>query len=218
MDIGHGYSRIDFENWKRKDTFILFGSGEYPFVGLTTMVDVSGLAHACKEAKRSFFNAFVFVIMTCANRINNFRYRIYEDEVILCDQVDPLFNIMDNDADTFSFAIAPLRDNFHDFDCEMEQAKARALEQPGLSHNRLDTISVSCLPWFTVTDMIQPLGLSANGTIPRCVWGKMEENGLRTSVPFSLTAHHGLLDGKHISQLLTAMATMMEDASFVEEG
>ncbi len=217
MELRYEYRQVDFENWKRRDAFSLFGTGEYPYVGLTTMVDVSPLMHACRSQGCSFFTAFVYVIMTCMNKVENFRCRIYEDQIIICDKVDPLFNIVDQDAGIHTFAIAAIQDSFSDFNREMEAEKKIALEQPNLPHNRLDVVSVSCLPWFSVTDIIQPLGLSANGSIPHCVWGKTEENGLRIAVPFSLTAHHGLLDGKHVSRLLTAMAGMMESPDFLQK-
>ena len=217
MRSDHYYRQVDLSTWKRREHYEVFGHGEYPYIGLTTSVDITRLLAACAEKDRKFFNAFLYVVTRAMNGIENFRYRIYEDEVVLLDGVDPSFNVMDKEKELFYFAYAAYDPDFATFDARVEEAKATALAKGRLAdgNNRLDVAYISCLPWFGFSDIIQPLGLSANDSIPRLVWGKYEDNGKIVTMPFSLTGHHGLFDGFHINKLLEAMKKLLEKPDFL---
>lgn len=215
MILQRPYRQIDLGTWKRRGHFEVFGRGEYPYIGLTTSVDITSLREACTEKGSGFFNAFLYVVSRAMNSVENFRYRIYEDQVILCDAVDPSFNVLDRDSELFYFAYARYVPDFAEFSADVEKAKLHAVEKRNLASNRLDVMYISCLPWFGFTDIIQPMGLSASDTIPRLLWGKYEETGGRTIVPFSITGHHGLFDGLHIAKLLDAMNRLMEKPDFL---
>ena len=217
MEMRHPYRRIDMETWKRRHHYEVFGRGEYPYIGLTTTLDVSGFLEACREGGDKFFNAFLYVVTRAMNAVENFRYRVFEDQVVVCDVVDPSFNVMNRETELFYFAYAEYDADFRKFDAEVEWAKDKALRTNNLGGNRLDVMYVSCLPWFGFTDIIQPMGLSAGDTIPRLVWGKFGEEGGRTTMPFSITGHHGMFDGLHISQLLDGMERLMADPSFLRK-
>lgn len=218
MQIKYGYRQIDQEQWKRRDHFQVFGRGEYPYIGLTTPVDVTSLVAACRERKIRFFNAFLYATTRAANAVDNFRYRIYEDQIVLLDAADPSFNVMDKEHELFYFAYAAYDRKFRRFNDNAEQAKKAALDAHCLSGNRVDVFYMSCLPWFGFSDIVQPLGLSANDSIPRFAWGKFEDDGKKISMPFSVTGHHGLFDGLHISKLLDIMKLLLDDPEkFLDE-
>lgn len=210
MQIRCEFTKIDFDSWPRRKHFLTFGKSDYPYLGLTTAVDVSCLREWCIDTKQDFFYAFLYAIMKAANKVVNFRYRIADDEIIECESVDPSFNVVDRQSGSSYFAVAPMQKKLAEFIEKAEAARQRALQKHTYSSNRVDLIHVSYLPSFGMSDMIQPLGLSANGTIPRFVWGTTLQNENCAMVPFSVTGHHGLFDGKHISLLLRGIQTLLE--------
>ena len=216
MQLANPYKAIDYESWKRRGHFEVFGSGDYPYIGLTTDVEVTRLVKACRARRRRFFNAFLYVVMRAMNAVENFRYRIFDDKVVLCDRIDPSFNVLDEEHELFYFAYADYNPDFARFYADVETAKANALATRNLSGNRLDVAYVSCLPWFNFSDIIQPMGLTASDTIPRVIWGKFGEGeDRRTVMSFSITGHHGLFDGLHIARLLDGMTALAADPSFL---
>ncbi len=209
MELRHKYRRIELSTWKRREHFEVFGRGDYPYDGVTTTVDVTSLLAFCRDNGIRFFNAFLYVVTRAMNGVENFRYRVYEDQIILCDQTDPSFNILDDESELFYFAYADYTPDFPRFDTDVEEAKAVAVETRNLGSNRLDVFYVSCLPWFGFSDIIQPMGLSANDSIPRLVWGRYQAEGERVVMPFSVTSHHGFVDGLHIARLLEKMEELL---------
>ncbi|MCD8138451.1 MAG: hypothetical protein LUE17_01495 [Planctomycetaceae bacterium] len=210
MELRHHYRCIELSTWKRRAHFGVFGRGDYPYDGVTTTVDVTKLLDACRDNGIRFFNAFLYVVTRAMNEVENFRYRMYEDQVILCDQTDPSFNVLDEPSELFYFAYAEFTPDFPRFDSDVEAAKAVALDNKHLGSNRLDVFYVSRLPWFGFSDIIQPMGLSANDSIPRLVWGRYQKEGERVVMPFSVTSHHGFVDGLHIARLLEKMEELLD--------
>ena len=214
MGFIHPFRTIDAETWPRRDHYLVFGRGNYPYIGVTTDIDVTDLLRACRRTGASFFNAFLHVVSGALNSCENFRYRVRGDDVVLCDAVDPSFNVFDGERGLFYFACAAYCADYVEFDARVEKGKAEALARRTLmadDDSRQDVFYVSCLPWFGFTDVIQPMGLSPDDAIPRVVWGKYRDQGGRTVMPLSITGHHGLFDGYHIAVLLDAMHSLMND-------
>lgn len=218
MEIMRPYTQINLDTWKRRQHFEQFGRGDYPYIGVTTDVDITSLLPACREHGARFFTAFLYVTMRAMNAVENFRYRLFEDQIVLCDLIDPSFNTFNPEDELFYFSYSVYNPNYLIFAIDVEQAKQAAIKDKRLaSDNRVDVVYVSCLPWFRFSDIIQPMGLAANDTIPRIVWGKYEtqDNG-RTTIPFSITGHHGLFDGHHIAQLLSGMEALINNPYFLK--
>ncbi|MCC8189392.1 MAG: hypothetical protein LIP77_01980 [Planctomycetes bacterium] len=219
MNLKHPYRLVNYATWPRRGHFEVFGQGEYPYIGITTTVDVTALMAGCRERDVRFFNAFLYTVTRALNSVENFRLRVFEDRIVLCDQIDPTFNVFDQQTDLFYFAYAEFSRDFMAFNAEVERAKEAAIANRSLASNWLDVVYISCLPWFGYSDIIQPMGLTANDTIPRIIWGKYEtrESGA-TTVPFSIAGHHGLFDGVHISRLLEAMTALLARPEFLTDG
>lgn len=216
MQIVHKYRQINLAAWKRRQHYEVFGKRDYPYGGLTTQVDVTTLREVCRDTGHKPFTAFMYIVSDAINTVENFRYRIYEEQIILCEKVDPNFNVMNPKTELYYFAQAPFQANYADFDRDVELGKRYAIEHNFLSNNRLDVFYVSCLPWFGFTDIIQPMGLSANDTIPRIVWGQYQENNGRSELPFSITAHNGFVDALHMAKLLDRMRKLLDDPAFLK--
>lgn len=212
------HKTIDTSSWKRNRHFQVFGASDYPYIGITTTIDVGKLLAACRDTRTRFFNAFLYAVARAANSVENFRYRLHDGEIRLYDRVDPSFNVLDERDDLFYFAYTTYTRDFRQYNARIEDAKQTALASRtmGNDHGNLHLVYISCLPWFTFTDIIQPLGLSTNDSIPRMIWGKFTEENGKTTIPFSVTGHHGLVDGIHIAKLLDAISALTENPAFLD--
>jgi chloramphenicol O-acetyltransferase type A len=176
---------------------------EYPFVGVTTQLDISRWDAARRRSGRKFFPAFLHSVMLAMNAIENFRYRIEDGKVLLYEKVDPTFVVFNAREELCYFAFMEMTANPDEFDRGVEEAKRLALAKQSFGgDDRPDLVYTSCTPWFGFTDLIQPLRLSRPDSIPRVVWGKVKRDGNAVSVPVSVTGHHGLIDGFHVGRLL----------------
>jgi len=197
------HKEIDFGNWARKRHYETFLHHEYPFIGITSELDISEWDKKRKQANRKFFPAFMHSVSLAMNDIENFRYRIKDGKVMLYEKTDPNFVVFDDKEELFYFAGLEMIDDPVEFDQRTEKAKQFALENKVLNSKSYHegAFFVSCTPWFSFTDVLQPMRLSESDTIPRILWGKIKHDRNKTTIPFSITAHHALVDGFHIGKL-----------------
>jgi len=176
-------------------------------MGLTTELDISEWDAARRRLGRKFFPAFLHSIMLAMNAIENFRYRIDGDKVFLYEKVDPAFVVFDAEDELFYFALMEMTDRADEFDQRVEEAKRLALAERNLINDRPDVIYVTSTPWISFTGTTQPMGLARPDSIPRVICGKIKRDGDAVSIPLSITGHHGLVDGFHVSRLLEMIRT-----------
>ena len=80
--------KLDLNSWNRKEHFLFFKQMEEPFYGITTTIDCTQAYANAKALGVSFFSYYLHKTLSAVNAIENFRYRIIEDEVYIFDQID----------------------------------------------------------------------------------------------------------------------------------
>ena len=63
MPARYAYREIDFSGWKRIRHYELFSAREYPFIGVTTELDITEWDAARRRSGRKFFPAFLHSVM-----------------------------------------------------------------------------------------------------------------------------------------------------------
>lgn len=215
MEHKYEYKAIDFNTWNRGKHFELYKECGFPFVGLTTNIDVTQFADACRRKRVRFFRAFLHLLISSVNEHENFRLRIAGDEVVLFDAVDPSFTVLDVATDLFYLAVAEMDEDYPRFEQSIEHAEKRALHNKCLSEKRLDLIYMTCIPWLNYSELIQPIFINASDSIPRLAWGKFRKNGETTEIPLTVAGHHGFIDGIHIARFIEDVCRRIE--VFVEK-
>ncbi len=205
MDMKHPGRAIELSTWKRFRHYALFAERDYPFLAFATELDISAWDAARRKSGRKFFPAFLQSVMLALNSIENFRYRIHNGQVILCEKTDPAFVVFDPRDELYYFATAETNADPDFFDRDVEAAKQQALAARCLDGGRLDVAYISCVPWFSFTDAMHPMRLKTADSIPRVIWGQCRRSGERASISFSVTGHHGLFDGLHLAKLFAAI-------------
>ncbi len=195
---------IDIEKWSRKEHFEHFSAFDDPFFGVTVQVDCT---HAYQEAKAkgvSFSLLLLHRIITSANKVEEFRYRIKEGKVVCYECLVPEATVGREDH-TFSFASFEYDPDELSFirktKTEMERIKATTgLNKETTFHP--NAIHYSAVPWLVFTDMKHPTNMRSGDSVPKISTGKYIWEGEKLMIPISVTCHHGLMDGYHVAKFI----------------
>ena len=103
--------KINIETWKRRDHFKLFSKFEEPFFGATVEIDCTKAYQTAKNLKTSFFIFYLHKTLAAVNSVENFKYRIAENQIYIHDRVDASATIGRKD-DTFGFSLIEYNPDF----------------------------------------------------------------------------------------------------------
>ncbi|MGX8701266.1 CatA-like O-acetyltransferase [Caproiciproducens sp.] len=189
---------IDMETWPRKEHFRHFYKMEYPMFSVSLNLDITKFLPFVKERRLSFYYAMGFAVTRAANEIPEFRCRIRGGRVVLHDKVHPSFTDLDRDSDLFKCVGVDLTEDICSFSEKASRASAaqKTFMDPA-QEERDDVLYLTCVPWFSFTQVTHPIALDRNDSIPRIAWGKYFKDGEKTLLPFSIQANHALMDGVH---------------------
>ena len=195
------YRELDVEAWERKATFEFFRDYKDPFFNMAANVDVSRLYSFCKGRGWPFSIAALYCSIATANEIREFRLRMIDEKAVEFDRVEASQTIL-NDDHTFSFCYFPWRDTLDAFVEEGHRSREKyaALKSFDVEAGRLDLIYYSVIPWISFTSFKHANSGDNRQTVPRMVFGKIFEQDGKRLMPFSVEAHHCLMDGYHVGQ------------------
>jgi chloramphenicol O-acetyltransferase type A len=198
-------TKLEIQNWSRRDHYRYFGSCDDPYFGVVVNVDCTDAYQHCKKENLSFFLYYIYASIKAINLVENFRYRIIDGEVWVFDRVHVSTTVGRKDS-TFGFAFFEYTDDFDVFCKKAEVAIAEVQESSGLgvSHDatRLDVIHYTTLPWFSFTGFKHERNFRRDESIPKIAFGKFFESAGKLLLPVSINANHGLLDAYHVGKYL----------------
>lgn len=200
---------------KRRDRYDLFRAFENPLVNINFMLDVPDFRPYCKARQIPVFHFFLFCLLNTVKDIDNFMYRIYQDEVIRIDDFPASYTVINGD-ENLNYTRFAMTDQLDVFIARSLEAKriAEASSElintgEGMSEReRRNNIFITSLPWLDMRAIEHPIHRHRDADIPTFTWGKFgpaQDDG-RMTVPFSVQAHHGFVDGYHIQKLAQALA------------
>ncbi len=193
--------KINLDNWERKAHFSFFKTYEEPFFGVCVMVDCTRAYQQAKSAGHSFFLSYLHKSITAVNQTESFRHRIEGEEVYLYDRID-VGTTVDRDDGTFGFSYIPYHADFDAFSAaakqEFERVRNRRDLMPGSEIHHI--VHFSSLPWVRFTSLSHARHFPKRESIPKISFGKVQiENG-RHTMPYSVHAHHALIDGRQVGE------------------
>jgi chloramphenicol O-acetyltransferase type A len=203
---------LNIEDWKRKDQFHFFKDYDNPFFNICTEVDVTELYGFSKENEFSFFLTSLYSSLKAANLVEEFRYRLKDDGVIVYDQLHAGSTFLRED-DTFGFAYFNYKSSFNDFNLEAEKTLSKEKEEKEVLDPRSDQddlIHYSVIPWISFLSISHPRKFRSSDSIPKIVLGKYYEKHKRQVMPISIEVHHSLVDGLHVAAYLDKMQEILD--------
>jgi len=190
--------RLDVHTWNRKAHFNHFNALEDPYFGVTVPFKVTQAYKYSKKKGVSFFGIYLHDCMNAINSIENFKYRIVDDEVIIYDVIHASATLMRRD-NTFGFSFINFDEDLGVFLNNIKKEKERIENSASLypPNNSLDCIYCSALPWFNFTGHKEPFSGNKD-SVPKFGYSKFEQIGNELIMNVSINVNHALVDGYHV--------------------
>lgn len=207
-------TKIDITSWNRREHFNFFKDFDDPFFGLTTSLDCTKAYQKAKSSGASFFAYYLYQTLRAANQIDYFNYRIIDDEVWAFDEIHASTIALRDDG-TFAFTFVEYSESFEEFSAQVRSETEAVRNSTGLRLNenssRLDVMHYSTLPWIDFTSISHARKHSKNDSMQKITFGQMTHQQGQYRLPFSIHAHHALLDGKHIGEYLELLQSLLNE-------
>ncbi len=205
---------LDLNTWNRREHYQFFSRMDEPFFGVVVEVDVTKAYAKAKELGITFFQYYLYLALKAANQIENFRYRI-ENEQVYCYDVIHVSSTIGRADGTFGFSFIEFEPNLQDFIKNVNAEIHAVQSMPGLRFNedakRVDTIHFSALPWLRFTGLTHARSFSYRDSAPKISVGKFvkENNALR--MPVAIYVNHGLADAYHVGQFVALFQALLNE-------
>jgi len=195
---------IDVDTWDRKRLFFNYLGTDFPYIIMTSDVDVTKPLEFAHKHGLSFNLVMIYLCNQVADSIRNYRYRFVEDRPFIIKHTRPTMTHLLPGSDIFVMVEGPwpVKDIFEFCRVTKErQQHATQEEMQGLVRYKLDLIQYSSIPWVRYTAFIRTIIHNGVDNAPKISFGKYYRDPLdpaHTLMPVSSQTHHGLMDGKHV--------------------
>lgn len=185
--------------FEREELFWHYQENTNPFFIITVSIDITNVVRYCKEHK-NFYATMGYLITKSVNKIDAFRWRYEDNQFHFYNQVFPNFTQKIND-NKIGYFDCPYHENYELFieGFQKIQMKFYQSQESSLLGEK-GSIWLSCLPWVSFQSFV-PL-FDKNNTTPQFIWDQYQEKDDRYTINLMILAHHGFVDGFHISKFL----------------
>ncbi|WP_353779965.1 CatA-like O-acetyltransferase [Winogradskyella sp. 3972H.M.0a.05] len=189
---------LDIDNWSRKQLYEHFTRLADPTFAVTVKVDVTAAYDYAKAKKVSFFGKYLHDCIKAINAVENLRYRIIDDKVVLYDTIHASATIMREDK-TFGFSFINYDEDLLVFLNNLKLEKERILSTTDLYPpvNSLDCIHCSAIPWIAFTGHKEPRSGQVE-SVPELAFSKVELVDGKRMMNVAISVNHALVDGYHV--------------------
>lgn len=191
---------LDMGHYKRIEHFRYFRSLAYPYVGLTSEVDITEFRRYVKNNHYPFFLSFLWCASQAANAVEEFRQRIAGEGIVQFSFCETSHTVAKEDG-TYCYCTLDAQKPFKEYLAYAASEQEKAGLYGGIQETAaeaLPLIFVSTVPWISYTSLVQPVPMPADSN-PRITWGKFYDREGRIVMPVSVLCHHALVDGIHIA-------------------
>ncbi|PWJ42076.1 chloramphenicol acetyltransferase [Sediminitomix flava] len=207
--------KLDLKNWNRREHFEFFSKFDEPFWGLVADVDCTKAYELSKKEGYSFFAYYLYQALRAANQVEEFKYRIQEGEVFVCDQINASPTIGRADH-TFGFSFIKFQESFVEFEKNLKEEVENVQNSEGLrlseETGRIDVIHFSSIPWSSFTSLSHARNFQYADCVPKITFGKTLNKHGKMILPLSIHVHHGLADGYHVGKFLEIFQKCLDEA------
>jgi chloramphenicol O-acetyltransferase type A len=206
------YKILDIQNWNRREHFEFFNQCDEPFFGVVAEIDCTNAYKLCKTRSIPFFLHYHFQSIIAVNKIEEFRLRIKNNEVVIYEKIHVTTTI-GRDDNTFAFSYIPFTQSFEEFTdlAKVEIERIKDSTGLGVSENtsRIDVIHFSTVPWISFTGVTHARNFKFKDSVPKITFGKYFRRNDRLIMPVSVNVHHGLMDAFHVGQFFHLFEHLM---------
>ncbi|NOX83412.1 MAG: hypothetical protein GXP06_10590 [Alphaproteobacteria bacterium] len=188
----------------RQEHIALFSDYEDPTVNITTVVTCADFVAKAKAHNVPPFAALLFAIAEASLAVENFRWRLDGGEAVEVTHLKTGHTVLDKNNNLNFSAI----EHTNDFDIFVRRyIKDREIVHAATSlrlseREDRDHLYVTCTPWLFFTAFEHPVARFGDASIPNIAVGQFKFEDGMVRFPLAVQAHHGLVDGLHIHQLI----------------
>lgn len=195
------------KEFDRKDFFDYYNNScDNSFLSFTIKLDVTKIAKFAKKHKTSFYATMGYLLTKAINNVDNFKYRYFEGEFYYCDKIRANYTqIKDGEVAFFGM---PDIENYYEYIKTYKDMQRRLFDGEKFE-NKVDEFWVSCTPWFKFNSVVVPFDKDCVPT--QFLWDKFEKRFGKYTVNFMLMAHHGFIDGYHVSLFLEELKNIIKN-------
>lgn len=203
------FTPIDLEAWPRRAAFENFLELDCSY-SLTVPLSIAPLLRYVREHGLRLYPALTWAVTTAVNRRQEFRMA-YDREGRLgyYDLVHPEYTVLDPATHNMDSLNTAYTLSFPDFYQAMAEDLDRFQREGTRTASRENSILLSCVPWFSYTDVSFHPKSSLMFLRPMFVWGRYQEQGEDVTLPFTLQVHHAAADGYHCHLLLEELRGLL---------
>ena len=189
---------IDIKTWKRKQCFEHFDAMADPYFGVTMSFDVKNAYEFSKTNNVSFFGRYLHDCMKAINEIDEFKYRLESNSVVVYDIIHASPTIMREDK-SFGFSFVEFDPNLNTFldNFEIEKIRIQNSNELYPPTNSLDCIHCSALPWIEFSGHKEPFS-GIKDSVPKLAFSKISKHNDNITMNVAISANHAFIDGYHV--------------------
>jgi len=203
---------LDIDNWNRKEHFHFFNQFDDPYFSVTIDFDVTKIYKHAKKNNLSFFVLYLHACMKAVNSVENFKFRIKDDAVIVHEIIHASPTIL-RENNTFGFSFVKFDKDFEIFKLNFEVEKQRVLNSKNLfsTQNSDDSIYCSAMHWFNFSAHKEPVFGIQKESVPKFAFGKFIGKNNKLQMPVAIAVSHALMDGYHLGLFSKAFQNALID-------
>jgi len=199
---------IDMATWERREHYEYFSRMYLPYFNATLRVDVTNQLKFAREREISFYYALIHTCMEAASEIENFRYRIRPEGVVLLPSLRPAFTYLPPGSSLFRQAAVPMKPDPVEFARGAAEAVKGQTVFSAIEGD--DIIYFTSNPWLPFTSIHRAVSDLKTDSIPKIAFGQYEKVNGRTEMPMNICLNHMLADGLHVARFLENFRARLE--------
>ncbi|MDP2007157.1 MAG: CatA-like O-acetyltransferase [Rubrivivax sp.] len=198
---------LNTDTWARREAFEYFRRFDKPYFNVCVRLDAAPLKAAAAARGASFTLACHFMTLRLANLHAPLRYRLEGGRVRIFDAVHGSTTVL-RDDESFGFAYLQHTADFAAFCTRGQAAMAAAHARHQAFEPRVDETALvhfTTLPWLHFTSFSHARNWGREDSVPKIAFGRLQAEGERLWLPFSVEVHHALMDGLHLGRYVQAV-------------
>lgn len=198
------FKKIDIGSWDRKENYTWFTTKNRCKINMTMNIDVTKLVWIIKEKKLRCYPTFTYIASKVLNANDEFKMNYDEDGNLgIYDVIYPRYPIFHESDKRISILWTEYSDDFKVFydrfinDINTYGEKRSMCAKGPFPPNCFD---MSSLPWSSFTSFSCPVLDNKIWLSPFVMVGRFFESDGKILLPVSMTIHHAVCDGYHVSK------------------
>lgn len=198
---------IDINSWKRRDHFNFFVNTAYPIYNICFNLDVTRVREFSRENNLSFNLSMIYLSTKTLNSIENFKYRLRGNQVVLHDRLTPSYAEIEKGSDLFKMITVDMDSDIFQFVKKAGEKAEKQREYFNINDfiGRDDFVFYSTIPWISFTSIDHTVNLKKEDAIQRISFGKYFKEKNRILMPYNIQVNHLFVDGIHLGMFKDAL-------------